>query len=248
MKQTILAYFDTPFTCEGNAKIIAVEKDETGTDVIILDQTIFYPQGGGQPYDLGTIESKKAVFQVTSVRYKEGIVYHGGVVISGLFKAGDEVICKVDIERRKLNSRLHSGGHLVSAALEQLGYFWEPHKGHHHPDGPYVEYKGTIELAEIEPLKKALEEKMAEIQKTDADVSFHIMTLEELKRICRFVPPYIPKDKPSRAAIFHMTPEHGGDMAIPCGGTHVARLSEIGPIIIPKIKCKEGIIKISYRL
>lgn len=248
MSTTILSYFETPHLYQDTATVVDIQKNEAGEDVIILDKTIFYPQGGGQPYDLGTISNERGTFLISSVRYKEGVVLHAGAFSSGNLQVGNTVTCKVDEARRVLNSRLHSGGHIISCALECLGYFWEPHKGHHHPDGPYDEFKGSIEETAIEPLKRALEEKITAIQVTKSPVSYKILPLEELKKICRFVPSFIPKDKPSRAAIYHLPAEFGGDMAIPCGGTHVEHLDQIGPVTVPKIKCKDGIIKISYRL
>lgn len=49
---------------------------------------------------------------------------------------------KVDEEKRRLYARVHSAGHLLDIAVNQLGYQWVPGKGYHFPTGAYVEYQG----------------------------------------------------------------------------------------------------------
>ena len=105
------------------AKILGVS-EENGKIILELDQTIFYPQGGGQPYDQGVIENASEVFNVEEVRYVEGIVKHIGTGYS--FQVGEEVTLKVDESRRKLHMRLHSGGHLLDMAINKIGLGWKP--------------------------------------------------------------------------------------------------------------------------
>ena len=107
---------------------------------IILNQTVFYPQGGGQPYDNGIIKNENAIFNVNEVRFIEGQVHHIGTYSKETFKIGDTVDCLVEKERRQLNTRLHSAGHLIDMGLKELGRSWKPGKGYHFPNGPYVEY------------------------------------------------------------------------------------------------------------
>ena len=51
-----------------------------GRQTIVLDQTIFYHEGGGQPYDKGVIKAANADFEVEEIRFKDGTVYHIGKV------------------------------------------------------------------------------------------------------------------------------------------------------------------------
>ena len=104
---------------EARAKILEI-LEENGRAVIILDQTIFYPQGGGQPYDKGLIEGPSGKFLVEEVRFVDGVVKHMGT-LEGTLKPGDEVKCSVDEARRTLHSRLHSGGHVLDMAVNALG-------------------------------------------------------------------------------------------------------------------------------
>ena len=77
MPTTKLLYLENFTLLECEAKVASVE-NENGKDILILDQTCFYPQGGGQPYDKGIINSPSGAFVVEEVRSVEGIVKHIG--------------------------------------------------------------------------------------------------------------------------------------------------------------------------
>jgi len=212
-----------------------------GKIVVTLDQTVFYPQGGGQPYDLGTIETDDSKFIVEEVRFIDGVVQHIGKFEGRYMMQGEDVSCVVDGERRKLNTRLHSGGHVLDMAVNELGYDWIPGKGYHFPDGPYVEYKATLSESEIEPTIKKLDEKIAEILARGIETEIKFMPKEEMSKYCRYVPEFLPSGKPSRIVLY-------ADFGVPCGGTHVANLSDIGKETVRKIKIKGDTIKVSYEV
>lgn len=226
------------YTCE--AQVVEV-KDEDGKTVVILDQTIFYPQGGGQPYDIGTISNSDKKFLVEEVRFVDGIVKHIGKFKNEIFKAGEVVTCSVDIERRQLHTHLHSGGHLVDMGLKQLGITWRPGKGYHFPNGPYVEYAGSLEGVDVEKLKTDLENACNEIVQKGIATTVLFMPKEKMSSVCTFVPDYIPANKPARVVMY-------GDFGIPCGGTHVSNLKDIGKMTIRKIKQDGENIRVSYSI
>ncbi|GEM_PF-278038 len=235
MSITKLLYLENFTLLECEAKVIAVE-NENGRDILILDQTCFYPQGGGQPYDKGIIESNSGKFIVEETRFVDGAVRHIGSFEKGAFKQGDTVACKVEKDRRELNSRLHSAGHLVDMALATIKPDWIPGKGYHFPDGPYVEYQGTLDPVESEKLSAidgfasggktalaiAIEERANRIISDGCNVKIVFADKKEMAKLCRFVPDYIPEGKPGRVVRF-------GEFGVPCGGTHVSNLSEINP-------------------
>lgn len=75
---TILLYLEDTYLFEETANVVQSGGNENGK-YIILDKTIFYPQGGGQPTDTGIIQNENAQFYVSMVRMDEnGIVYHYG--------------------------------------------------------------------------------------------------------------------------------------------------------------------------
>ena len=212
---------------------------ENDRDTVILDQTIFYPQGGGQPYDTGTIESDDNKFVVEEVRSVDGVVKHIGKFETGKFGKNTKVRLSVDKDRRDLHSKLHSAGHVVDMAVFELKLNWAPGKGYHFPQGPYVEYIGNLEGLDKEELKGKIERICNRLIQEGRETKLMFMDKEKMKSICHFVPDYIPEGKPSRVVIY-------GDFGIPCGGTHVSNIKEIGKIMIRKIKAEKGNIRVGY--
>lgn len=211
-----------------DAKIINIRQDtESEKTIITLDQTIFYPQGGGQPYDTGIITSENGVFHVEKVYYKDGLVEHVGHNISGNCTLHENITCTVDRDRRVLNTRLHSAGHLIDLALTRLNLKWKPGKGFHVLPGAYVEYTGSYKPEDKEVL-------MQNLEKTCNDI-----IQENIETSCTFETGKTFNGKPLRTV-------HYGEFRSHCGGTHVENLNEIGSITIRKIKLKKGIIRISY--
>merc|ERR1712107_287217 len=116
---------------------------------VVLDRTIFHPQGGGQPADIGTLSAEglpdlSVVF--TSASKDDGSIFHdcnvsesdkdAWIAMVGKVK----VVCRIDQQNRLINARLHSAGHLLDAAVNAAGVNWKPGKGYHFPAGAYVEY------------------------------------------------------------------------------------------------------------
>ncbi|MBL4754808.1 MAG: hypothetical protein JKY52_14585, partial [Flavobacteriales bacterium] len=116
------------------AKILGIEETDFGP-AVILDKTIFYPQGGGQPCDHGVIRFASEAINVISVRFDEGIVYHF-IEQAVELPIGEIVELLVNKERRELNSRIHTAGHLIDTAMINCGYDYHPTKGYHFPDSP----------------------------------------------------------------------------------------------------------------
>jgi Ser-tRNA(Ala) deacylase AlaX len=232
---TELEYLNDTYLFESSANFLEVKTLEKGT-AIVLDKTIFYPQGGGQPADNGVISTETAKFKVTDVRLDEdGTVWHFGEFTEGKFKKGESVELKVDEDRRILNTKNHSAGHLLDCAVETLNLEGiTPTKGFHFPEGPNVEYKGTIEnpMDLIPKLQDAIDELVSQ----DIKIEFKSLSPEEAK--AQGV--WAPEGKSARVVNFE------GFESCGCGGTHVNSTSELGQITIRKIKCKKGNTKIAY--
>lgn len=236
--ETKLLYLEKMDQLTGEATVLDVI-EENGKQVVILDQTVFYPQGGGQPYDIGEIASGNATLKVEQVRYFEGTVKHIGTFEKGTFQKDDKVTCHVNPERRLLNARLHSAGHMVDMAVYSLKPEWVPTKRYHFPDGPYVEYSGAIDETEKEALKQKLEELGNKTISEGGDTKVLFIEKSEMSKYCRHVPENIPEGKPTRIVLF-------GDFGVPCGGTHVQNLSELKHLTIRKIKQEGSNIRVGY--
>lgn len=237
---TKLLYLESMYDLQANAYVEHVEQQD-GRSVVYLDQTILYPQGGGQPYDTGVIENEDTRFIVEEVRFVDGEVLHFGHFEGRPFIQGEDVHITVDTERRKLNARLHSGGHLVDMAVSQIKPEWVPAKGYHFPDSPYVEYEGQLDMQDPDELASQIQKLANDYIEQDLSVSCHFVERDELDRLCRHVPASLPRNKPIRVVQFE-------DFAVPCGGTHVKSLGEIKDLAITKLKMKGGNVRVGYTL
>lgn len=227
-------------TC--NAQILKINTIEDGRVDIILDQTCFYARGGGQDWDQGIIRKSNNVFNVEEVRLDEdGIVHHVGNVANGRFEKDDSVECEVDHERRLINMRLHSAAHVIDMAVADRGLDWVGTKGQHYPHLSAIEYSGTWEPDKAEELRVVLEQRANEFIKKGSKNSIRFMPVSEMDTVCRHVPDNIPTNKPGRVVMY-------GDFGVPCGGTHVKNIQEVGRISIPKLKEKKGVIRLSYAM
>ncbi|KAJ1282869.1 hypothetical protein BS78_03G084500 [Paspalum vaginatum] len=209
---TRLVYFEDMSALRCSATVLSVRQEEGGRVAVVLDATVFHPQGGGQPADTGAITASGARFLVEDVRAKDGLVFHYGR-FEGTeegcghgFKEGGNVSLDVDAERRSLNSRLHSAGHLLDICVHNVGLFHlEPGKGYHFPDGPFVEYKGAIPPDQIQDKKTELEREANRLISEGAKVLASVFPYEEAAKLCGgSLPSYISKKRTPKFTLMVM--------------------------------------------
>ena len=109
--ETEKLYYSDAYLTEFEATVLACEESKKGY-LVTLDRTAFYPEGGGQPADHGTLGG----VAVTDVHEKDGVVLH---TCSAPLAAGAEVHGKIDWQRRFDHMQQHSGEHIVSGMLCQ---------------------------------------------------------------------------------------------------------------------------------
>lgn len=229
-----------------------------GDYAIITDATIFHPQGGGQPSDIGTIQSEKGeiIFTVDLVRFgatTQGQVLHFGRFSSpatgASFSPGDKVTQQIDTAKRLLYSRYHTAGHVLGAAVRKLLEKeipdFEEIKASHAPDSAAVEFRGAIDATKW---KDPIQAKLDELIKGDIPVEIDWWDEEDFKANG------MEKLIPDRAAM-NMKPEEKfrvvkmvGVQAYPCGGTHVDTTGLCGKTNVKKINRPKGISKVGYVL
>jgi len=110
-------YYDDQDRTEFEAVVLDVlERGDEGYDVV-LDQTMFYPEGGGQPADHGTLSTEDATVEVTDVQVRDGVVLHrtDGPVGKGKFARG-----QIDAARRRRLMAHHTATHIVGHAARQV--------------------------------------------------------------------------------------------------------------------------------
>ena len=103
-------YMNDSYLKEFDSEVVEVNRN-----VVVLDKTAFYPNGGGQPNDLGTIECNGKMFNVINVTKASGTIFHH-VDAEGL-AAGDKVHCTIDWVRRYRLMRMHTAAHIIDAIL-----------------------------------------------------------------------------------------------------------------------------------
>ena len=116
-------YFERDaFRTESEGIILAAEADaKTGGGRIALDGTVFYPEGGGQPADRGTLTLPDGtVLNVTDVHEHDGIIWHSVDALPESAVPGTAVTGRIDWERRFDKMQQHTGEHILSGILHQM--------------------------------------------------------------------------------------------------------------------------------
>ncbi len=228
---------DTKFTgykeYSSEAKILAILKD--GKEVnqvlagdnlqIVLDQTPFYAESGGQVGDTGELVNTKNVFQVLDAQKIDNLILHIGKVSSGTFKKGDSVVAKINIKRRQNIARNHTATHILQAALRQvLG-------NHVQQQGSLVsEEKFRFDFTHFKGLTK---EELARVEEVannfianDCAVNSKEMALIDAKKTGALA---FFEEKYSEIVRVIMIGEISNEL---CGGTHLTNVREISLIKI----------------
>ncbi|WP_149262023.1 alanine--tRNA ligase-related protein [Actinomadura sp. K4S16] len=233
---TRLLYLDDSQLTEADATILKVHHDEGGTTVV-LNETIFYPQGGGQPTDRGRLTTDQGVLDIRRVSFADGEVLHTGAA-EGVLAESAVARLEVDAALRHQHALLHTGGHLVMTAVDRLvGY--RPTKGYHFPNGPYVEFDRALPVEERESFAAKVQETMDAMVSEDTEVTSYFCEPEELRANGVYVPTEIPAGKPTRVVVT-------AGYRSPCGGTHVRRLGELFGLRVRGVKVKSGRTRVSY--
>lgn len=102
--------------------IVTETREKGGFDVIACEASVFYPEGGGQPSDTGTVSRADEVYEVTSAHDEslDSPVWHYTDAPAGTFAPGDEVTLAIDWDRRFINMQRHLGEHMLSGTFDSL--------------------------------------------------------------------------------------------------------------------------------
>jgi alanyl-tRNA synthetase len=200
----------------------AVERIAAGQDaIVVLDQTPFYAESGGQVGDTGCLTSSSTQFEVRDTqKIQPGVFGHHGRLTSGTLSVGDTVTASVDTEQRMRTVRNHSATHLMHKALrEVLG-------GHVQQRGSLVDGDKTrFDFAHDAPLSEQ------EIARVEA-----IVNAEVLSNQAAVAQTMSYDDAVKGGAVALFGEKYGDNVRVLdigfsrelCGGTHVARTGDIG--------------------
>jgi Ser-tRNA(Ala) deacylase AlaX len=118
VEETKLLYLDDAYLKEFDARVLDVITQDSQS-YVVLDRTLFYPRGGGQPSDMGVVECTGTTYNVTEVVKRDGRILHH-LDRSGL-RQGDEIHGSIDWNRRYMLMRMHTASHLLDAVLYRDG-------------------------------------------------------------------------------------------------------------------------------
>lgn len=114
--ETEKLYYKDPYLREFFAEVLSCDPAGDGWRVV-LDQTAFYPEGGGQPADHGVLKTADGEAQITDVHEKNGVIFH---TCGKPLKIGEAVTGVIDWPRRFDHMQQHSGEHIISGILCKL--------------------------------------------------------------------------------------------------------------------------------
>lgn len=217
---TKLAYLEDCYKKELNTAVIEASGNE-----IILEETILYPAGGGQPNDTGIIERNKEHFKVLDVKKENGKAIH--IVDREGLQAGDKIHVKVDWERRYRIMRYHTATHVLCAVIcNETGA--EITGNQLSDEKTRIDF--NLETFDREKLKD-YERKANQIIKEGHKVLTMFLPREEALKIPGVVK--LANALPPNVKELRLVDITGVDQQA-CGGTHLKNTSEIGEIEIIK--------------
>jgi len=240
-------YYQHDVDCrELNGRIEAIQNDGKSTR-IIMDRTVFFPTGGGQPCDTGTIVTPDGT-SVSVIDVQEdkntGIISHtidGDSSAIDTLQVGMTVTQKLNEDRRRINTQRHTGEHILTGAFIQL--FGGANKGFH-MGGEYV----TIDMDYDG--KKLTEEQVRAAEKLANEVIWANLPVTVSTFPNREEASVMPTRKPVTQD-GEITIVTIGDLESPhdcvaCCGTHLHRTGEVGLIRIHKFEPNKGMNRIYF--
>ncbi|MFB6208758.1 MAG: alanine--tRNA ligase [Candidatus Nanohaloarchaea archaeon] len=240
VEDTELLFYGDETRKEMEAEVVATRREW-----VVLDRTVFYPEGGGQEADRGKIIHEGESYRVSDVQKQGGVVLHR-VPGHGLEK-GDRIEGSIEWERRRQLMQHHSTTHMVNgASVELLG-------DHVYQAGAHktVE-KARLDITHYEKLSRqeldSIEEKVRSMIWNDLDIEKEVLekSAAEQRHGFRIYQGGAPPGDEVR--IVKILDEGGIVDVEACGGTHLDSTSEAEDfIIVGSNKVQDGVIRLNYR-
>ncbi len=224
---------------ESKGNVLALYKDGVSVNdlnegelgVVVLDDTPFYAESGGQVGDRGALHSLHGIFAVEDTQKIQASVFgHHGVVKTGKLSVGNDVAARVDVQARARTERNHSVTHLMHKALrEVLGSHVQQKGSQVDPD------KTRFDFVHTQPMTDA------EIRKVESIVNAEILANAACQARVMSI-----EDAQKTGAMMLFGEKYGDEVRVLdigssrelCGGTHVKRTGDIG---LFKILAESGV-------
>ena len=238
LPETQRLYYKNHYIRDFDATVLWAGKSSNGMKVV-LDKTAFYPEGGGQPGDIGTFRFNGKTLKVNKVEKERGAILH---IIDGEIQVGEKIHGEIDWQHRYTLMKHHTGTHVVNGALRKLygEHIWQAGSqlGTNEARFDFSHYKSIRddELPEIERLanefiKKAIPVEKKVMERNDA----------EREHGFRLYQGGVPPGNQIRVINIP-----GIDVEA-CGGTHIDNIKEIEKIrILKSERIQDGVNRIFF--
>ena len=237
-------YQKDPYAFETRAVVTGI-REKNGRDVIACDTSVFYPEGGGQPSDIGKVtpEGSDQSFAVTRAFDESlvGDVWHITDAPSGTFSTGDSVTLSIDRGLRFRNMQRHCGEHMLSGTMDTL--FGGVNKGFHMGD-EYITIDIDLGGRMLTDEELALAERTVN-EAIWADLPVTVTWFDDYESSLALpVRKKVPHD--GRVSVVTVGDLNAPYDCIACCGTHPARSSEVGLLAIYKCEPNKGMNRIYF--
>ncbi len=229
MAVTERLYYSDSHLIEFEARVVDVSERVSGWTAIVLDRTAFYPTGGGQPSDTGTIDGLRVVECIDDG--DRGVLH----VLQGATPAKDAIVRgRVDWPRRLDHIQQHTGQHILSQAFVTLF------------DAPTRGFRVLDTVCEIDvDLKEPTSEKIERAVELANNVIWEDRAIEIRNVTSTEAAELSLRKEPSREGNLRLIEIEGFDLT-PCGGTHAFRTGEVGMIAVRSWERAKGLTRIEF--
>ncbi len=220
-KITSEIFRDDPYKKGCEAKIL-----DFGDNWIILDQTVFYAEGGGQLGDTGLIKAGQQEIQIENTIKENDLIKH--IFNSKFdFEIGDNITCIIDWDRRYKLMKMHTSLHLLCSLVNAKV-----------TGGSVGDGKGRLDFnLDYKPNKEELKDNLNDLIQGNHDITISWISAQELDKNPNLVKTMSVLPPRTNGSIRMVRIGDNIDYQ-PCGGTHVKNTSEIGLVEINKVENK----------
>lgn len=229
MPTTERLYYQDSRLLEFDARVIDLSERDDGAVAVTLDRTAFYPTGGGQPHDTGTLGDARVIDCIDAE--EEGVLH---VVLGPVPEVGDTIHGTVDGLRRLNHLQQHTGQHILSAAFVKL--FAAPTRSFR-----VLEHECEIDIELSDPTDGRIEQAV--------DLANRIIWESRAIQIRKVTPDQaasLPlRKEPAREGELRVIEIADFDLT-PCGGTHAESTGEVGVIAVRSWERAKGLTRIQF--
>src|SRR5258708_8377774 len=229
MPATERLYYQDSRLLEFDARVVSLSELNDGQIAVTLDRTAFYPTGGGQPTDTGTLGDARVVDCIDAE--SDGVLQ---LIAGSVPEIGDRVHGKVDWLRRLDHLQQHTGQHILSAAFIRL-FGAATHSFR------VLEHECEIDVALDDPTDERIEQAVDlanQIAWENRPMTIRQVTPKEAATLPL-------RKEPAREGELRVIEIEGFDLT-PCGGTHASSTGEVGVIAVRSWERAKGLARIHF--